>query len=36
MILIHIGISIYPIKDAAESDPVFSKYKVFEYFWDPK
>ena len=36
MIVIHIGILIYPVEDTTEKGPVLSKYRVLEYFWDPK
>ena len=35
MIVILFGILTYPVKDAAERDPVFSKYMVSEYFGIP-
>ena len=36
MILIHIGILVYPVKDSTERDKVFSKYRCFDLIWDPK
>ena len=32
MIVIYKGILIYPVKDAAERDPVFSRYRVLNIF----
>ena len=32
MIVIHIGILMFPIKDLAESGVVFSKYRFSNYF----
>ena len=35
MNLTHIGILIFPVKDSAKRGQIFSKYRIFEYFWDP-
>ena len=35
MIVIHIGTLKYPVKNAAERGPVFSKYRVFNIFGIP-
>ena len=36
MIAKTIGILIYHVKSSAERGQVFSKYRFYEYFWDPK